>query len=101
MLREDAGEIEAAENGTLPRPIGAVFGDFHLHTTVSGDGRSSLEEMVAAAIARGYRVLAVTDHAEGTLSGVGRDAFARAAGADPRDAGRARRHAARCCTASS
>ncbi len=31
--------------------------------------------MVAAAIARGYRVLAVTDHAEGTLSGVGRDAF--------------------------
>ena len=42
---------------------------------MSGDGRSSLEEMVAAAIARGYRVLAVTDHAEGTLSGVGRDAF--------------------------
>ena len=75
VLREDAGEIEAAETGTLPRPIGPVYGDFHLHTTVSGDGRSSLEDMVAAAIARGYRVLAVTDHAEGTLSGVGRDAF--------------------------
>ena len=75
MLREDAGEIEAAETGTLPRPIGPLCGDFHLHTTVSGDGRSSLEEMVAAAIARGYRVLAVTDHAEGTLSGVDRDAF--------------------------
>ena len=75
VLREDAGEIEAAENGTLPRPIGPLYGDFHLHTTVSGDGRSSLEQMVAAAIARGYRVLAVTDHAEGTLSGVGRDAF--------------------------
>src|SRR6185436_18852654 len=75
VLREDAGEVEAAESGTLPRPIGRLYGDFHLHTTVSGDGRSSLDEMVTGAIARGYRVLAVTDHAEGTLSGVGRDAF--------------------------
>jgi DNA polymerase (family X) len=73
VLREDAGEIEAAEAGTLPRPLTDVTGDFHLHTTVSGDGRSSLEEMVAAARARGYRVLAVTDHAEGTLSGVSRE----------------------------
>jgi DNA polymerase (family 10) len=75
VLREDAGEIEAAEGGTLPRPIPGVIGDFHVHTTVSGDGRSSLEEVVAAARARGYRVLAITDHAEGTLSGVGRDAM--------------------------
>jgi DNA polymerase (family 10) len=75
VLREDCGEIEAAESGRLPRPIGDVIGDFHLHTTVSGDGRSSLEEMVAAAIKRGHRVLAVTDHAEGTLSGVGREAL--------------------------
>jgi DNA polymerase (family 10) len=73
VLREDAGEIEAAEAGALPRPIGPLRGDFHVHTTVSGDGRSPLEEVVAAAIARGYRVLAITDHAEGTLSGVGRD----------------------------
>jgi DNA polymerase (family X) len=72
VLREDAGEIEAAESGRLPRPLPGVIGDFHLHTTVSGDGRSPLEEVVAAAIGRGYRVLAVTDHAEGTLSGVGR-----------------------------
>jgi DNA polymerase (family 10) len=75
VLREDAGEIEASEGGTLPRPITGVIGDFHVHTTVSGDGRSSLEEVVAAARARGYRVLAVTDHAEGTLSGVGREAM--------------------------
>jgi DNA polymerase (family X) len=72
VLREDAGEIEAAENGTLPQPIGGVIGDFHVHTSVSGDGRSTLEEVVAGAKARGYRVLAITDHAEGTLSGVGR-----------------------------
>jgi DNA polymerase (family 10) len=75
VLREDWGEIEAAESGTLPRPIGAVRGDFHLHTTVSGDGQSSLEDMVAGARARGYRVMAVTDHAERTLSGVGREAM--------------------------
>jgi DNA polymerase (family 10) len=74
-LREDAGEIEAAEQGALPAPIGAVRGDFHVHTTVSGDGRSSLDEVVRAAKARGYRVLAITDHAEGTLSGVGREAL--------------------------
>ena len=73
VLREDAGEIEAAEHGQLPAPVGPVFGDFHVHTTVSGDGRSSLEEMVAAARQRGYRALAITDHAEGTLSGVGRE----------------------------
>ncbi len=75
VLREDAGEIEAAESGTLPRPIGDVIGDFHVHTSLSGDGRSTLEEVVAAARARGCRVLAITDHAEGTLSGVGREAL--------------------------
>ncbi len=74
-LREDAGEIEAAEKGTLPRPMGPVTGDFHVHTSLSGDGRSSLEEVVLAAKARGYRALAITDHAEGTLSGVGRAAL--------------------------
>ena len=75
VLREDAGEIEAAEKGALPKPIGTILGDFHVHTTVSGDGKSSLADVVAAAKARGYRALAITDHAEGTLSGVGREAF--------------------------
>jgi DNA polymerase (family 10) len=75
VLREDAGEIEAGEKGTLPHAVGPVLGDFHVHTLVSGDGRSSLDEVVAAAKARGYRVLAITDHAEGTLSGVGREAL--------------------------
>jgi DNA polymerase (family 10) len=75
VLREDAGEIEAAEQGRLPRPLGPSIGDFHVHTTVSGDGRSSLEEVVAAARARGCRVLAITDHAENTLSGASREAL--------------------------
>jgi DNA polymerase (family X) len=75
VLREDAGELEAAARGALPAPIGPVIGDFHVHTSVSGDGRSTLDEVIAAARARGCRVLAITDHAEGTLSGVGREAL--------------------------
>ena len=75
VLREDAGEIDAAESGRLPKPIGDVIGDFHVHTSLSGDGRSTLEEIVAAARARGYRALAITDHAEGTRAGVGRAAL--------------------------
>jgi DNA polymerase (family X) len=74
-LREDAGEIEAAEGGGLPRALGAVIGDFHVHTSVSGDAQSPLEEVVAVAKARGYRALAITDHAEGAVAGVGRQAF--------------------------
>jgi len=73
VLREDAGEIEAAEAGTLPAPLGDVIGDFHVHTELSGDGRSSLDDVIASAKARGFRVLAITDHAENTLSGVGRE----------------------------
>jgi DNA polymerase (family X) len=75
VLREDAGEIEAAEKGTLPRPMGPILGDFHVHTELSGDGRSSLADVVRAAKARNYASLAITDHAEGTLSGVGREAL--------------------------
>ncbi|HXX46747.1 MAG TPA: PHP domain-containing protein, partial [Myxococcota bacterium] len=75
VLREDAGELEAAERGALPPPFGEIAGDFHVHTSVSGDGRSTLAEVVDAARARGCRVLAITDHAENTLSGVGREAL--------------------------
>jgi DNA polymerase (family 10) len=74
-LREDTGEIAAAEAGRLPQPIGGVIGDFHVHTSLSGDGRSPLAEVVAAARARGYRALAITEHAENTLSGVKREAL--------------------------
>lgn len=72
VLREDQGEIEAAERRALPRPIGRAIGDFHVHTDLSGDGRSTLEEVVAEALARDARVLAITEHAERTISGVKR-----------------------------
>jgi DNA polymerase (family 10) len=75
VLREDGGEIEAAENGTLPASLGPVIGDFHVHTSTSGDAVSSLDQVIAAARARGIRVLAITEHAEGTRAGVGRAAL--------------------------
>jgi DNA polymerase (family 10) len=75
VLREDWGELDAAEEGRLPSAVSAITGDFHVHTDLSGDGRSSLSEMVSAARARGYSVLALTEHAEGTVSGVGKEAL--------------------------
>jgi DNA polymerase (family X) len=78
VLREDDGEIEAAERGELPATITLeeVNGDLHVHTDLSGDGRSPLPDMVAAAKARGYRFLAITEHAEALpLQGVKREAL--------------------------
>jgi DNA polymerase (family X) len=68
-LRENAGELEAARNGDVPKlvELGDVKGDLHCHTTWS-DGRDTLEQMVLAARARGYSYLAVTDHPRGTLA---------------------------------
>src|SRR5690606_10141842 len=63
-LREDRGEIEAALAGELPTlvTIDDIRGDLHTHTDLT-DGVAPLEEMVAAARARGYQYYAVTDHA--------------------------------------
>jgi DNA polymerase (family 10) len=68
-LRENAGELEAAREGTLPKlvELSDVKGDLHSHTTWS-DGRDPLERMALAARARGYDYLAVTDHPRGTLA---------------------------------
>ena len=65
-LRENSGEIEAAAAGRLPDlvTLERIKGDLHFHSDRSGDGRSTLEEMVAAASARGYEYLALTEHGE-------------------------------------
>lgn len=64
-MREDRGEIEAAERGELPTliAIGDIKGDLHSHTTWS-DGAQSILEMARAAKGRGYKYLAVTDHSQ-------------------------------------
>jgi DNA polymerase (family X) len=63
-LRENAGELEAARRGELPAlvELGDLRGDLHTHTHWSADGKNTLEEMVAAAAARGYEYYAITDH---------------------------------------
>ena len=101
-LREDRGEIEAAQRDELPAPVTVndVHGDLHLHTNASGDGRSTLEEMVAAAAQRGFSYLAVTDHGEDMgMNGVSRERLL-AQRAALRDLDHAHPSCA-CCTASS
>jgi DNA polymerase (family 10) len=63
-LREDSGEIAAAQRGELPVLVTEpdVRGDLHTHTDLT-DGVATLEEMVAKAQSRGYEYYAVTDHA--------------------------------------
>ncbi len=62
-LREDRGEIEAALHNRLPRLIETadIQAELHTHTTWS-DGANSVEQMAQAAIARGYKTYAITDH---------------------------------------
>jgi DNA polymerase (family X) len=65
-MREATGEVESAANGELPRVVSRsdIEGDLHYHSDRSGDGRSTLEEMVEAAIEAGYRYVAFTEHGE-------------------------------------
>jgi DNA polymerase (family X) len=71
-LRENRGEIEAAENGKIPRLIELenLRGTFHNHTTAS-DGRNSLEEMAEAAIELGLEYLGIADHSKASFQANG------------------------------
>ena len=62
-LREGRGELEAAADGGFPTLVEErdLRGDVHMHT-VASDGRNSIEQMVEAALARGYEYIAITDH---------------------------------------
>lgn len=64
-LRENRGEIEAAEKGRLPNLIKVedIRGDLHVHTKDS-DGGNTIEELVAYAIKKGYEYIAITDHSK-------------------------------------
>jgi len=75
-MREGVGEIAATDAGTMPKLVEVedIRGDLHVHSTWSGDGRSPLDAMVAAAAARGLEYLAMTEHAEDlTINGLSRD----------------------------
>jgi DNA polymerase (family 10) len=82
-LRENCGEIEAAEQNALPElvELKQIRGDLHMHTTET-DGRATLEEMAAAAREMGYEYIAITDHSKSLAMSNGLDearavAFAR------------------------
>jgi DNA polymerase (family X) len=64
-LRENLGEIDAAEKHALPKLITLddLQGDVHMHT-VETDGRNTIEEMAQAAKDRGYQYMAITDHSK-------------------------------------
>ncbi|HEX2918161.1 MAG TPA: DNA polymerase/3'-5' exonuclease PolX [Edaphobacter sp.] len=64
-LRENCGEIEAAANHTLPELITLteIRGDLHMHT-VETDGGNTIREMAEAALDRGLKYIAITDHSK-------------------------------------
>jgi DNA polymerase (family X) len=73
-LRENCGEIEAAEEDRLPELVELkhIRGDLHMHTTET-DGRATLEEMAEAAREHGYEYIAITDHSKALAMANGLD----------------------------
>jgi DNA polymerase (family 10) len=73
-LRENTGEVEAAEQGTLPElvELQQIRGDLHMHTTET-DGRATLAEMAEAGRAHGYEYIAITDHSKALAMANGLD----------------------------
>jgi len=79
MLRENRGEIAAAERGALPDLVTLedMRGDLHCHTRAS-DGKFTIREMAQAAMTKGYGYLGITDHSrsETVASGLSIDELA-------------------------
>jgi DNA polymerase (family 10) len=73
-LREDMGEIEAAEKGELPKLIERenLRGTFHCHTTWS-DGIESVEAMARAAMDLGLEYIGIADHSKSERQANGLD----------------------------
>jgi DNA polymerase (family X) len=73
-IRENTGEIAAAENHKLPKLIerSDVKGDLQMHTTAS-DGKHSIEEMAETARQLGHEYIAITDHSKSVTIANGLD----------------------------
>ena len=79
-LREDRGEVQAAQEGKLPRllELSDIRGDFHMHTTgrhglTGSDGTQTIEEMVEACRGRGYKYMCISDHSKSQRQANGLD----------------------------
>ena len=64
-LRENSGEIQAAETGRLPSlvELDDLTGDLHVHTMAT-DGHNTIEEMARAAQQLGFTYIAITEHSK-------------------------------------
>jgi DNA polymerase (family X) len=73
-LRENRGEIAAADARTLPRLIAFedLRGDLHMHTTAT-DGRADADAMARAALAAGLQYIAITEHSKSLAMANGLD----------------------------
>ncbi len=75
-IREDKGEIKAAKNNNLPNLIkqNDIKGDLQMHSNWS-DGNASILEMAKACKKKGYKYMAITDHASpmGMINGINKD----------------------------
>jgi DNA polymerase (family X) len=73
-IRENTGEIEAAEQHHLPNLVRRedIKGDLHMHTTAS-DGKCSIEEMAEAARKLGHEYIAIADHSKSVTIANGLD----------------------------
>ncbi len=74
-MREARQEFEWAKQGELPQLIelSDILGDLHMHTTAT-DGTATIDEMIAAALARGLKYIAITDHSKRVTMANGLDA---------------------------
>ncbi len=72
-LREDRGEFDLAAE-SIPEwiTLDDIRGDLHMHTTAS-DGKAEIAEMAEAAKARGYKMIAITDHSRSSVIANGLD----------------------------
>jgi DNA polymerase (family 10) len=73
-LRENRGEIEAAQKDNLPTPVSLeeIRGDLHSHTNAT-DGHNTLKKMAQSALDSGYEYLAITDHTQCLTVAKGQD----------------------------
>ena len=73
-MRENSGELEAAQRNALPNlvQLSDMRGDLHMHTTET-DGKATLREMAEAAAALGYEYIAITDHSKALAMANGLD----------------------------
>jgi DNA polymerase (family 10) len=73
-LRENLGEIGAAETHTLPSLVELrdIRGDLQMHT-VASDGKNTIQEMAEAARSLGYEFIAITDHSKAVTVANGMD----------------------------